>query len=118
MLQCDLTVLRAYVASHVDWKQILRALSVVYVERSTGTLVSLCQFHQEKTASLNFWNTSNRYRCHGCAQEGDKLDFVCKYLCFNEVLSFDDKDILQRFFAHLPPLFNPDQMEINFTLHE
>ncbi len=118
MVQCDLSGLRAYVATHVHWKQILKTLSIAYVERSTGTLVSLCQFHLEKTPSLHFWNISGRYYCHGCALEGDKLDFVCKYLCLNDVLSFEDKDMLQRFFAHQPSLPSPDQLEINFTQHE
>lgn len=35
-----------------------------------------CPFHEEKTPSFTCWQDTNRWRCFGCSQGGDVLDYV------------------------------------------
>ena len=39
----------------------------------------LCPFHNEKTPSFLIDTDRNRYKCFGCQEGGDTLDFVSKY---------------------------------------
>jgi DNA primase len=43
---------------------------------STGRYLGLCPFHTEKTPSFNVNAAMQRYRCFGCGQGGDLLQFV------------------------------------------
>jgi DNA primase len=43
---------------------------------STGRYMGLCPFHTEKTPSFNVNATMQRYKCFGCGQGGDVLQFV------------------------------------------
>jgi hypothetical protein len=36
----------------------------------------LCPFHEEKTASFTCWQDTNTWRCFGCGEHGDALDYV------------------------------------------
>lgn len=36
----------------------------------------LCPFHEEKTASFVCWQDTNLWRCYGCGEHGDALDYV------------------------------------------
>ena len=112
--------LRRRIASDIHWIQILRTLNVHFIERSTGTLVSLCRVHLEKTPSCHFWNTSGRYYCHGCAIGGDKTDFVLEHLdsnlaCFS---LYEHNLLLQSFITHVVPYPHVGQLEFDFSFDE
>ena len=40
------------------------------------TMVGLCPFHTEKTASFTIYPDRNIYRCFGCNTYGDSIDFI------------------------------------------
>lgn len=50
----------------------------------------LCVFHQEKTPSLHFDLTLNRYKCFGCGKGGDVISFTreVKGLGFSDAVSY------------------------------
>ena len=97
--------------SNVSWRQILRRLGIVYKERSTGTLVALCSFHEEKTPSCHFW-LSGRFRCYGCGKMGDMIFFVRLYKF--GLLDDSRPEELENFFKDLPSLPGPGQMDLPF----
>ena len=41
-----------------------------------GAFQGLCPFHAERTPSFTIWVGSQRFRCFGCGERGDVLDFV------------------------------------------
>lgn len=58
-----------------------RPLSSVVAEtvklRRTGhTLTGLCPFHKEKTPSLNVDDRRGTFKCYGCGEQGDIIDFM------------------------------------------
>lgn len=46
----------------------------------------ICPFHDEKTPSMVIYEDSNRFKCYGCGESGDILDFIQKY----EEISFKE----------------------------
>lgn len=63
-----------------DWEKICKDLCIPFKKRSTGVLVLLCPFHNEKTPSLHMWPRSGRFMCFGCGTNGDQREFVSKFL--------------------------------------
>jgi len=49
----------------------------ITLKRSGNKYIGLCPFHQEKTASF-FVFDNNRYKCFGCGESGDVINFVQK----------------------------------------
>lgn len=39
-----------------------------------------CPFHHEKTASCHLYKNTNTFKCFGCAEYGDSIAFVMKFL--------------------------------------
>jgi len=87
-------------AGEACWEQVLRKLRISYKKRSTGVLVALCPFHEERTASCNFWPSGN-FRCHGCGLTGDMTVFINRYKPVDA----------QDFFNKLPLPPDPGQSE-------
>ncbi|KKU18487.1 MAG: primase protein [Candidatus Pacebacteria bacterium GW2011_GWB1_47_8] len=58
--------------------------------RSGGSYKALCPFHSEKTPSFFVSEQLQRYRCFGCDETGDVLDFLQKYdgMTFAEALQY------------------------------
>lgn len=52
---------------------------VVKLERSGANLRGLCPFHTEKTPSFFVFPDSQKFKCFGCGESGDVLDFVQKH---------------------------------------
>jgi hypothetical protein len=61
---------------HVDLVSVVEAAGVGLQQRGTRH-VGLCPFHAEKTPSF-FVFDNNRFKCFGCSERGDVIDFVQK----------------------------------------
>lgn len=48
----------------------------VALKRSGRALKGLCPFHQEKTPSFFVYPDKGRFRCYGCGQSGNAIDWV------------------------------------------
>lgn len=48
----------------------------VKLRRVSGALVGLCPFHREKTPSFYVYDTSAKFKCYGCGERGDALDWL------------------------------------------
>lgn len=71
----------------LEWQHLLPALGGmgikglwgqpvdVFRQRSTGTIIMGCVFHDERTPSMILWPSGN-YKCHGCGQAGNKATFI------------------------------------------
>lgn len=64
-----------------DWGQILRAFDLLrsFKQRSTGVLVGLCPFHNERRPSMHLYPNTRHYHCYGCGAEGDTIDFIKEF---------------------------------------
>lgn len=60
----------------LDLKATLESFGISFVKNK-----AICPFHDEKTASFSV--KDNRYKCFGCGESGDLIDFVMKYNNFN-----------------------------------
>lgn len=60
----------------------------IELQRSGTNLKAVCPFHSEKTPSFFVSPGIQRYRCFGCGESGDVLEFIQKYdgLTFFEAL--------------------------------
>lgn len=74
------------VKDHIYLKSIIESAGVE-LKRSGTRHVGLCPFHDEKTPSFYVFN-DNRFKCFGCGQSGDVIDFVQKHygLSFTDAL--------------------------------
>ena len=80
------------------WKeQILEALNISDVMEYYGVTFNRrgfaqCPFHREKTASLSVKN--NHFKCFGCGQYGNAIDFVVEYfgISFKDAMTKLDND--------------------------
>lgn len=63
--------------------------SRVSLQRSGSQFRGLCPFHSEKSPSFFVSETMQRYKCFGCGENGDSLEFLQKYegMSFYEALS-------------------------------
>src|ERR1700749_2672455 len=50
------------------------------LKRSGQNWECCCPFHTEKTPSFKVSITKHRFKCFGCPEEGDGIDFVEKHL--------------------------------------
>ena len=73
---------------------------VVRLVRAGAHYKGLCPFHSEKTPSFTVNPQRRFFRCYGCGEGGDVLDFVMKYhsMTFPEAL----KTLAQRYGVDLP----------------
>lgn len=51
----------------------------IRLQRSGSSLKGLCPFHSEKSPSFFVSDQLQRFRCFGCGETGDVLDFLQKY---------------------------------------
>ncbi len=66
-------------ARTVDKPDILPIIEQYVVLRKTGkNYTGLCPFHSEKTPSFTVDTNRQRFKCFGCGESGDVLDFVQK----------------------------------------
>lgn len=73
--------------------------AVVDLKKTGANFTGLCPFHDEKTPSFSV--KGEKFKCFGCGESGDVIDFVQKY--FN--LSF--QDALKH--LQLEPNFDPER---------
>lgn len=52
---------------------------VVKLKEVGPNLVGSCPFHNEKTPSFKVSRTKNIFKCFGCGESGDSIDFVMKH---------------------------------------
>lgn len=64
--------------------------SRISLQRSGSQFRGLCPFHSEKSPSFFVSETMQRYKCFGCGESGDVLEFLQKYegMSFYEALSY------------------------------
>lgn len=74
-------------------------VSMPEVARAYGLRVSrdgfaLCPFHHEKTGSFKVYKGAGGWKCYGCGESGDVIDFVEKYfnLDFKEAMAKLNED--------------------------
>ncbi len=62
----------------------------IKLQRSGSSYKAPCPFHSEKTPSFFVSEQLQRYRCFGCGETGDALDFLQKYeaMSFAEALKY------------------------------
>lgn len=62
----------------------------IKLQRSGSSYKAPCPFHSEKTPSFFVSDQLQRYRCFGCGETGDVLDFLQKYeaMSFAEALKY------------------------------
>lgn len=62
----------------------------VSLQRKGSSLMGLCPFHDEKTASFSVTPVRNMWHCFGCGEGGDTIDFVQRIegLTFPEAVEF------------------------------
>jgi hypothetical protein len=65
--------------------QIARARQVPIQELYSGELrrignrlTGLCPFHEEHTPSFSVFEDNNHFKCFGCGEQGDSIDFLMK----------------------------------------
>lgn len=62
----------------------------IKLQRAGSSYKAPCPFHSEKTPSFFVSDQLQRYRCFGCGETGDALDFLQKYdaMSFGEALKY------------------------------
>lgn len=53
-------------------------------------ITTICPFHKEGTPSFTIYTDTNTFKCYGCQEQGDAIDFVQKYhgVKFKDALKF------------------------------
>ena len=70
--------------SHADLKrrldlaEVVRRCGVELKPAGRGQLKGCCPLHEEKTPSFHVYQDDQRFKCFGCGQYGDVIDFVAK----------------------------------------
>jgi len=49
-----------------------------HVEKQGSSYKALCPFHDEKTASFSICEKRNTFKCFGCGEQGNAIDFIIK----------------------------------------
>jgi hypothetical protein len=72
----------------VDLGTIIEGAGIELRPAGSGRLRGLCPFHQEKTPSFFVFQDHGRWRCFGCGEHGDAIDFLrrSRGLSFHEAL--------------------------------
>ncbi len=100
---------RDHLLRNSAWAEVFAAARIEARKNGHRTLKCLCPFHREKRPSLVAWDASNRFRCHGCHEEGDRVDFV---ILFWRIRSAERLIEQFRLFP-APP--NPNQLSFPFV---
>lgn len=66
-----------YVKQEADLKQVVESLGVE-LRRAGANWVGKCPFHQEKTGSFTVHPRNQHWKCYGCGEGGNAIDFVMK----------------------------------------
>ena len=66
-----------YVKQEADLKQVVESLGVE-LRRAGVNWVGKCPFHNEKTGSFTVHPRNNHWKCYGCGEGGNAIDFVMK----------------------------------------
>lgn len=66
-----------HVKQEADLKQVVESLGVE-LRRAGANYVGRCPFHNEKTGSFTVHPRNNHYKCYGCGESGNAIDFVMK----------------------------------------
>ena len=71
------------------FQEIKERLSLKDIVRAYGIELNrsdmcICPFHAEKTASMKIYDKG--FRCYGCGEGGDTIEFVRKYFNLNNTL--------------------------------
>lgn len=72
--------------------------AMVKLRKAGREFVGLCPFHHEKTPSFTIYDGGERFKCHGCGEAGDVIDFVrTAYGCtFTEAIDRLDGNALPK----------------------
>lgn len=66
-----------YVKQEADLKKVVESLGVE-LRRAGANWVGKCPFHNEKTGSFTVHPRNNHWKCYGCGEGGNAIDFVMK----------------------------------------
>lgn len=66
-----------YVKQEADLKKVVESLGVE-LRRAGANWVGKCPFHNEKTGSFTVHPRNNHWKCYGCNEGGNAIDFVMK----------------------------------------
>lgn len=66
-----------YVKQEAALKQVVESLGVE-LRRAGANWVGRCPFHQEKTGSFTVHPRNQHWKCYGCGEGGNAIDFVMK----------------------------------------
>lgn len=66
-----------YVKQEADLKKVVESLGVE-LRRAGANWVGKCPFHNEKTGSFTVHPRNNHWKCYGCGEGGNAIDFVIK----------------------------------------
>lgn len=66
-----------YVKQEADLKKVVESLGVE-LRRAGANWVGRCPFHNEKTGSFTVHPRNNHWKCYGCGEGGNAIDFVMK----------------------------------------
>ena len=66
-----------YIKQAADLKQVVESLGVE-LKRAGANWVGRCPFHNEKTGSFTVHPRNQHWKCYGCGEGGNAIDFVMK----------------------------------------
>lgn len=66
-----------YVKQEADLKKVVESLGVE-LRRAGANWVGKCPFHNEKTGSFTVHPRNNHWKCYGCGEGGNAIDFTMK----------------------------------------
>lgn len=66
-----------HIKQEADLKQVVESLGVE-LRRAGANWVGRCPFHNEKTGSFTVHPRNNHWKCYGCGEGGNAIDFVMK----------------------------------------
>lgn len=66
-----------YIKQEADLKKVVESLGVE-LRRAGVNFVGRCPFHSEKTGSFTVHPKNNHWKCYGCGEGGNAIDFVMK----------------------------------------
>lgn len=119
---------REDVRRNISWQAILDNLGIAYKTRSTGVIVSLSPFTNERTPSSFYRPETGHFHtlwmCYSSGKSGDKVDFVTQYNDWDRLEykpisqwckpPFHSLILLDQFFSSVPRIdqINPNQLKL------